>query len=75
MLSKIYLEKINGNIALIQKPIYQELTIINGGKIQCLSIPSPGSPFRKLDTFSYPGINQDKYINNYLKAAFEWLML
>jgi len=67
---KRFIEKTNGDPSLIRKPIFIELNVESGGKIQCLSIPSPGSPYRKLNDF---GIFEVSNLDTYLIEAFNWL--
>lgn len=68
-----YLQKIGGNVSAIKKPIFIELKIENTtGVIQCLAIPSPGSPFRKLTEFGLDQRSSINYLDNYLKEAFTW---
>ncbi|MEZ2337617.1 hypothetical protein AB6735_18370 [Mucilaginibacter sp. RCC_168] len=64
-----FVEKTDGDINLIRKPIFAEIDVKNGGKIQCLSIPSPGSPYRKLNDF---GIAKAINLDNYLFEVFKW---
>lgn len=65
-----FIKKIGGDITLQRKPIFIELQVDGGGIIQCLAIPSPGSPFRKLINFGFDGF--DGYLHRYLFEAFKW---
>lgn len=67
-----FIKKIGGEITLLQKSTFTELKVEGGGIIQCLAIPSPGSPFRKLVNFGFDDIDQDSYLNKYLLETFNW---
>lgn len=56
----------------LSKPIISVLDVKGGGKIECLAIPSPGSPFRRLIDFGYVGMDNESYLNKYLSLAFQW---
>lgn len=66
------IEKIGGNINCIQNSIFIELLVEDGGIIQCLATPSPGSPFRKLVNFGFTAGDLDSYLSKYLHEAFNW---
>lgn len=69
-----FIEKINGYHGVIKKPIFIELNVNGGGIIQCLSTPSPGSPYRRLIDFGYiDNIDLNQYLNKYLSEVFAWL--
>jgi hypothetical protein len=71
---RAFFREINGTYDLLKKPIFTELNIKDGGIIQCLSTPSPGSPYRRLVDFGYNGnVDLNQYLNNYLTEVFEWL--
>ncbi len=65
---------INGETSIVAHPLYQKLDFETGGAIECLAIPSPGSPFRKLDSFGNINVNLEEYLKNYLSFAFNWFM-
>jgi hypothetical protein len=67
-----FIEKIGGDINMLQKSIFIELTVEGGGIIQCIAIPSPGSPFRKLVNFGYTANVPNSYLNKYLFEVFKW---
>lgn len=70
-----FVRKINGRYDLLKKPIFTELNIKDGGTIQCLSTPSPGSPYRRLIDFGYKGdVDLNQYLNKYLTEVFLWLI-
>jgi hypothetical protein len=77
-LSKIFenefLGKLNGDINIINNPIFRRLEVKDGGIIECLSIPSPGSPFRKLNNFGYSEDDATLYLNSYIREAFRWFL-
>lgn len=71
-----FLEQISGVRSFVN-PILQVLRCSNSGSsISCLALPSPGSPFRKLNEFGKPKRNDSnqQYLDNYLKTAFAWFM-
>ena len=68
-------EKFNGDLSLVRAPLYQKIDIESGGSIECLALPSPGSPFRRLLDFGFSSNKTDNtqvFLNNYLDAAFDW---
>lgn len=69
---KKIISKINGDIKKVKKPIYQYLNYEKGGNIECLAIPSPGSPYRGLHAFGLNNSDSDQYLQDYLKEAFLW---
>lgn len=64
--------QLSGNLDLISSPIFLQVDFENGGEVHCLSIPSPGSPFRKLSQFGFESNNRNEYLNNYLELSFKW---
>jgi hypothetical protein len=57
------------------KPISRVLSTNSGGRIECLAIPSPGSPFRTLRYYGYNNRFSTKgFLNRYLEHAFEWFL-
>lgn len=66
------LNKIKGDIEVIRNPFYQLIEIESGGSIECISLPSPGSPYRRLIDFGFNSNDADAYLNNYLRYAFDW---
>jgi len=64
--------KIDGDIKLVNKPFYQVLHLPHGGQIECLAVPSPGSPFRKLNEFGKAKGDNIEYLNKFLHEAFSW---
>ncbi len=68
-----FLKSIDGNIKLLRTPFVNILNVENGGRIECLSIPSPGSPYRKLTDFGLNSSKLDSYLNTYIQKAFNWL--
>lgn len=69
--SKI-ISKIGGDPNKIRKPFYHFIDCEKGGFIECLAIPSPGSPYRGLNAFGLNNPDSDQYLNDYLKEAFLW---
>ncbi len=59
---------------LIRTPITRILRVEDGGVIECVAIPSPGSPYRNLIDFGYNGNNSHLFIEEYLASTFNWLM-
>lgn len=69
--SEILLQ-VGGSLGLIMKPFYRIIELKSGGIIECLTLPSPGSPYRRLKDF---GINEQEpqaYLPLYLEKAFSW---
>lgn len=57
----------------INQPICQSLDVKGAGLIECVSIPSPGSPFRGLQFFGKPKqMNSKTFLRDYLTNAFSW---
>jgi len=67
-----FIKSLKGNEKLLKTPIYRVLEIENGGEIELLCIPSPGSPYRKLPDFGYNANDTNLFLNDYLKSAFKW---
>jgi hypothetical protein len=63
---------ITGDPNLVKKPFFRFIDCDNGGSIECLAIPSPGSPYRKLPDFGLNSRHSDDYLNRYLEQAFTW---
>lgn len=61
-----------GDPSLIKQPFYRALKCDNGGTIECFSIPSPGSPYRRLVDFGLNSGNLQEYLHTYLCNVFEW---
>lgn len=68
-----FIKNIMGDPQLITKPIFRQLAVKDCGVIQCLALPSPGSPYRRLIDFGLHEAEAHKYLDNYLKNAFAWL--
>jgi hypothetical protein len=64
--------KIKGDVKRVKKPCYRLLENENGGTIECFSIPSPGSPYRRLNDFGRIRQHPDEYLNRYLEEVFLW---
>lgn len=69
-----FLEAIDGDSQLVKTPIFHSLDVTGGGTIECLAIPSPGSPFRGLINFGLHSLDLQAYLNAYIKSAFNWLV-
>jgi hypothetical protein len=67
-----FLKGIDGNINLLKTPFVNILNVENGGRIECLSIPSPGSPYRKLTDFGLNSSDLNSYLNTFIENAFKW---
>ncbi len=66
------IKKINGNLNSVRNPFYKIMTCESGGTIECMAIPSPGSPYRRLMDFGIKDQSPQIYLSNYLKEAFSW---
>jgi hypothetical protein len=69
--SKI-ISTIGGDLDKIKKPFYQFIDCEKGGSIECLAIPSPGSPYRGLNAFGLNSADSEQYLKDYIKKAFLW---
>ena len=69
-----FISNIGGETDQLKKPIYRQIEITNAGEIDCLAIPSPGSPYRGLKHFGLKEQKLETYLNEYLKQAFIWLL-
>jgi len=69
---RLVLEKIKGNYRLLKNPFYNSIELESGGSIECFSIPSPGSPYRRLIDFGLNGSPVQEYLDSYLKEVFDW---
>ena len=70
-----HVKKLNGNGHLIKTPIFRKLNVLGGGTIECLAIPSPGSPYRSLGKFGLDSPDNLNYLNKYIKEAFGWFLV
>lgn len=74
-LRKCIINGINETHGEMNQPICQALKVNGGGTIECVSIPSPGSPFRGLQYFGKPKEMQSKlFLRSYLKNVFSWFI-
>ncbi|MBK9636719.1 MAG: hypothetical protein IPO63_02480 [Bacteroidetes bacterium] len=69
------IREIKGNPNNIKNPFYKILQCETGGKIECFSTPSPGSPYRKLIDFGLNTKNSKDFLNRYLSVIFKWFNL
>lgn len=67
-----FLRSINAEITILKNPICIVIEVEMGGIIECLCLPSPGSPFRKLSDFGLNNESTKAYLDSYLKGAFSW---
>lgn len=67
--------RIKGNIKQVKRPFFRYIECNNGGVIECISIPSPGSPYRGLRSFGLKNQTGEYYLNSYLEQAFIWFKL
>jgi hypothetical protein len=65
-----FLQQIGGKIPAA--PLVRVLEADSHGVIECLALPSPGSPFRSLKNFGYTEGDAVQYLENYLLQAFRW---
>lgn len=56
----------------LAKPLAKVLENNNGGIIECVAIPSPGSPYRRLIDFGHTSDNNEIFLQKYLALAFSW---
>ncbi|MDB5285263.1 MAG: hypothetical protein JWR05_212 [Mucilaginibacter sp.] len=68
-----FVSRLSGDSGLIKKPFYTILKVLNGGTIECLAIPSPGSPYRRLSDFGLNITLMDKYLESFIQNAFNWI--
>ncbi|CAM4366182.1 hypothetical protein EWU23_13540 [Cytophagaceae bacterium 50C-KIRBA] len=66
------MQTLNCKCRNITRPIFRSLQVKNGGKIECLAIPSPGSPYRRLIDFGHADDNNNEFLQAYLSIAFSW---
>lgn len=67
-----FIQEIDGNYNILKKPVFVQLNVEQGGIIQCLATPSPGSPFRRLTDFGIKTQDLNNYLESYLINAFKW---
>jgi len=70
----IITRKTHGNSNYIRNPFCLLIETKCGGKIECVSIPSPGSPHRRLIDFGLDSKDSNQFLDNYLKVVFDWLI-
>jgi len=68
----MFLSKIPSSNRSIKKPFFVRLMCSSGGHIECLAIPSPGSPFRRLVDFGLDNQKGEDFLHNFLDLAFQW---
>ncbi|WP_299123009.1 hypothetical protein [uncultured Winogradskyella sp.] len=73
-LQKRIIRKTNGNSNNVKNPFCKSIETEFGGIIECISIPSPGSPYRKLVDFGFDSENSNKFLDNYLNVVFDWFI-
>jgi hypothetical protein len=58
----------------LNQPIFRVLKFVDQvDRVECLALPSPGSPFRKLAEFGLPEKhNGSDYLEKYLAVGFDW---
>ena len=66
------IRKTNGNSKLIKNPFCISIKNNKGGIIECISIPSPGSPYRRLMDFGCDSKELQSFLDNYLEEVFDW---
>ncbi len=69
-----FMKKFNGNQNHIKNPFCVSIETETGGIIECTSIPSPGSPFRRLVDFGFDSNDSNQFLDNYLKVVFDWFL-
>lgn len=69
-----FLKSVNGEKEFIKKPFYRFIECEERGTIECLAIPSPGSPYRDLKHFGFKGDDSNLFLKNYLTESFKWFL-
>jgi hypothetical protein len=68
-----FLKQVKGSFQFIKKPFFRSLEFPSSGTIECLALPSPGSPYRRLIDFgAKKEYDRQEYLSKYLEAAFSW---
>lgn len=68
-----FLVEVGGDNKIVNNPFYRVIDVDAGGRIECLCLPSPGSPYRRLIDFGKRNDAVDlDYLENYLLRAFNW---
>lgn len=62
-----------GSKTKLAKPLAIVLQNTNGGVMECVALPSPGSPYRRLIDFGHISGSNEAFLQKYLAFAFEWL--
>lgn len=68
----LFLSKISTSNRSIKNPFFVSLRSSSGGHIECLAIPSPGSPYRRLVDFGLDNQKREDFLHNFLDLAFQW---
>ena len=68
------IRKTNGNSKFVKNPFCSLIETEFGGIIECVSIPSPGSPYRRLIDFGFDSKDSKEFLDKYLKVVFDWLI-
>lgn len=67
-----FIKKVKGNSKLIKNPFCTSIKNDIGGIIECVSIPSPGSPYRRLMDFGCESKDLKLFLDSYLRVVFNW---
>lgn len=70
----IIIRKTKGKSNFIRNPFCSLIETEFGGIIECVSIPSPGSPYRRLVDFGLDSKDSIQFLDNYLKVVFDWFL-
>ena len=66
------LNKFKGDKLKIKNPLVRVFYLEKGGLIECVAIPSPGSPYRRLCDFGLNKLSPKEFLNSYLESVFGW---
>ena len=69
-LQSIILTTVDSEPSQIRTPIAKVIKTQCGGTIECVAIPSPGSPYRKLVDFGFHTTKSKVFISEYLTSVF-----
>jgi len=71
-LQEKFIKEIGGDSKSIINPVCRVYETKNKERLEVISIPSPGSPQRRIKDFGYNGDKKIEYANTYFEKAFDW---
>jgi len=61
-----------GSLKQVRTPVAQVIRVKDAGIIECVALPSPGSPYRRLIDYGFNNPNSHEFIETYTAVVFNW---